>query len=113
MDKDLEQAPDTQESQVDIAPAADNAASRRRFTRNAVIGSAVIFSLGNRAAWGSYRAEDTCVSNAMMASFVANGNQFASLRPGQLRQSRKIRKILRPSNREARYTKAGKTCLKS
>ena len=56
--------------------------SRRRFTRNAVLGGAVLLSLGNRAAWG-YTGNHVgeCMSGPTLASFTLNGNQFASFNP--------------------------------
>lgn len=55
--------------------------NRRRFTRNAVVGSAVIFSLSNRAAWGQ---DVTCMSTSILASFAGNGGlMFASAHPTQ------------------------------
>jgi hypothetical protein len=45
-------------------------ATRRRFARNAIAGSAVLLSLGNRAAWGQ---DITCVSTPTFESFAANG----------------------------------------
>ena len=81
MDKDLENGLDNEEIPAQTDPAAENGTSRRRFTRNAVVGSAVLVSLGNRAAWGQDPGE-TCMSATILASFVANGNKFASMHPG-------------------------------
>lgn len=113
MNKDLDQSPDKQEMQADSAPAEETAGSRRRFTRDALMGSAVIFSLANRSAWGqSEHADDTCMSATMLTSFVANGNQFASLRPGQSQEAAKAEEILRPSNNATRHSHGNKTCVK-
>jgi hypothetical protein len=54
--------------------------SRRRFTRNGIVGSAVIFSLGNRAAWGR-PVTGTCVSPVVWASWTAPNGGF-SAHPG-------------------------------
>ena len=53
--------------------------NRRRFTRNAVVGSSVLLSLGNRAAWG---VTPGCMSVMTLNSFDANSGTFASLPPG-------------------------------
>ena len=55
-------------------------ATRRRFARNAVIGSAVILSLGNRATW-SQDIVGPCISNSIWDSFVM-GNNMISAHPG-------------------------------
>jgi len=52
--------------------------TRRRFTRNGIVGSAVVFSLGNRAAWG--QAEPTCMSTLILESARPDGT-FASTHP--------------------------------
>ncbi|MCB1667784.1 MAG: hypothetical protein R3E73_03670 [Porticoccaceae bacterium] len=36
-----------------LSPVAESRKSRRRFIRSAAVGSAVLLTLGNRAAWGS------------------------------------------------------------
>jgi hypothetical protein len=79
-----------------------------------MVGSAVIFSLGNRAAWAqTEHADDTCVSTALLTSFVANGNQFASLRPGLTAETLKAEEVLRPSNKANRHVHGSKTCVKN
>lgn len=77
MDKDTEHSSETQETRV--SSTAPNA-SRRRFARNAVVGSAVVFTLGNRAAWGGNGNNGggnnaVCLSETTMASMMnyANG----------------------------------------
>jgi hypothetical protein len=48
--------------------------TRRRFARNAVVGGAVLATLGNRAAWGQTECnEDPCLSANAWASFNMNG----------------------------------------
>ena len=47
--------------------------NRRRFTRNAIAGSAVLLSLGNRGAWG----QANCMSVATLNSFNPNTGAFA------------------------------------
>lgn len=113
MDKDLKQGPETQDCQAEKAPAAETGASRRRFARNAVLGSAVIFSLGNRAAWGTVHADDTCVSDSVLASFAANDLRVASARPGRTQEMAKAQEILRPSNDDTRHTHGNQTCIKN
>ncbi|MCB1700807.1 MAG: hypothetical protein H6985_09875 [Pseudomonadales bacterium] len=84
MNKDLEQALDSQDLSAESAPVTQPASSRRRFTRNALVGTAVLASLSNRPAWGGGgdHANDTCLSASLLASFVANdtnrGNALAS-----------------------------------
>jgi hypothetical protein len=54
-----------EDSSVDLESCKEGAvASRRRFTRQAIMGSAVLFSLGNRPAWG--QAE--CISDNLWLS---------------------------------------------
>ena len=69
-----------------VAPASQVAdPSRRRFSRSAIAGSAVLLSLGNRAAWG----QDTigCMSVATLNSFNPSTGMFISApaggKPGQ------------------------------
>jgi len=50
----------------------DAATSRRQFTRQAIMGSAVLFTLGNRPAWGQRSIPDVCISVGLWDS-VANG----------------------------------------
>ena len=72
MDKDVEKDPTLkgdQESRDEKANAP--ASSRRRFTRNALVGGSVIVSLANRPAWGNTAPPDNlrCVSDALFHSF--------------------------------------------
>ena len=55
--------------------------ARRRFTRNAVVGSVVVASLGNRAAWGQ-EATATCMSVSILQSFATTG-AFLSAHPNR------------------------------
>jgi len=71
-------------AEVDSATAessADQGASRRRFTRNALIGGTVLLSLGNRAAWAN-AVPGECLSQETWTSYVTNNYTFASLQPG-------------------------------
>ena len=92
MDKELEQFPGTPDSQAEgSSPGTEapvSSASRRKFTRGAVIGGAVVFSLGNRAAWsvpGNDQGggnDPVCLSAATVASMAAyNNGQRASMSP--------------------------------
>jgi len=45
--------------------------SRRRFTRNALAGGAVLLTLGNRSAWGGGPAVGACVSQNTYVSIAA------------------------------------------
>ena len=70
MDKDVEKDPTLkgdQESRDEKANAP--ASSRRRFTRNALVGSSVVLPLGNRPAWGQIDPLDGCLSVNHFASF--------------------------------------------
>jgi hypothetical protein len=68
---------------------------RRRFTRNAVLGSTAILSLGNRAAWGEAPLTD-CVSAATWGSYDPKGDNpgFLSVQPGQDAKIDKINEVL-------------------
>ena len=66
MDKEMDQSLDTQNAQAVNTPSAQMRASRRRFTRGAVLGGAVVLSLGNRAAWS--QASPVCLSANTLAS---------------------------------------------
>ncbi len=48
---------------------------RRRFTRNMLVGGAVVATLGNRAAWGQTQITGECISAGVFDSFT---NGFAS-----------------------------------
>jgi len=55
--------------------------SRRRFTRQAMVGSAVVFSLANRSAWSSTGEGDLCVSKPFWDSYVSP-DYVVSIAPG-------------------------------
>jgi len=55
---------------------------RRSFSRKAIVGSAVLLSLGNRSAWGQ---ANLCMSVATINSFDPAANMFVSAPSGQLR----------------------------
>ena len=55
---------------------------RRRFSRSALAGSAVLLSLGNRAAWGGGQTVG-CMSVATLNSFDPNTNHFVSAPAGR------------------------------
>jgi hypothetical protein len=113
MEKDVEQHPgETRECPAASAPGTDGVTSRRRFTRNAVASGAVVFTLGNRAAWGAAHPDDICMSSALLTSFVANGNQFASLQPGQTVDVMKAQEILQPGRNGDRHTHGNQTCVR-
>lgn len=61
----------------------DSSQSRRRFTRQAVVGGAVVFSLANRSAWSSDTQGDNCISKGFWDSFAAPG-YVESIAPGNL-----------------------------
>ncbi len=63
-------------------PANDEGQSRRHFTRSAVVGGAVLLTLGNRGAWGAAGtakpANRLCVSQNSWESFIAPGFQISA-----------------------------------
>ncbi len=68
--------------------------SRRRFTRNALAGGAVMLSLGNRAAWG--QMVDDCLSEPTWNSWVNGGDMFVSFdvnNPAQVEKDMKAKNI--------------------
>lgn len=98
--------------------------SRRRFTRGAVVGSAVLLSLGNRAAWGTYsyyggyghkggkgKKDKVCVSQHMLNSFVmGKGNPSAAPNDKQAEELEKFAKYYRRGSRV--WEKGGKYCIR-
>jgi len=61
-----------EDSSVDLESCKEGSvASRRRFTRQAIMGSAVLFSLGNRPAWGNILPG--CISDSIFDSVTAVG----------------------------------------
>lgn len=54
-----------------VVPADDEGKgiSRRKFTRNALVGSAVLLTLGNRSAWGASSNTLMCISTNMLVSY--------------------------------------------
>jgi hypothetical protein len=66
-------------------------ATRRRFAKNAIVGSAVLLSLGNRTAWGRAVPEE-CLSMTTWDSFTDGGFAFASYDPNNASQSDKLTK---------------------
>ena len=81
MDKDVEKDP-TLTGDRESRGGKDNAteSSRRRFTRNALVGGSVVLSLGNRSAWGQIGAPEGCLSVNHFASFDTG---IVSLGPNQ------------------------------
>ena len=61
--------------------AEDKGTSRRKFTRNALVGSAVLLTLGNRSAWGADVVK-ACISTNVLVSY-ANGQASAVARHEQ------------------------------
>jgi len=82
MDKEMDQSLETQNAQAVDTPAGQAGASRRKFTRGAVLGGAVVLSLGNRAAWST--EVPVCLSANTLASaqnYLAAGGVHASMSP--------------------------------
>lgn len=102
--------------QDDLAQTAldsESSASRRRFTRNAVVGSAVLFSLGNRAAWGEATNTGVCLSAGVTSSLAAyEAGGVASLAAGSEAEIARYNERLRalPGNFE-NVEADGSTCV--
>ncbi len=97
--------------------------SRRKFTRNVTVGSAVLLSLGNRAAWGSYGGGShflgkgkkggkivACVSQQVWASFYKGA---ASMAPNT-KHSKEIKKFAKYYGKRGSKTfeKGRQICVK-
>ncbi|WP_157976442.1 hypothetical protein [Parahaliea mediterranea] len=105
MDKDLDSQQDTGASPGAAPASAAQGQSRRRFTRSAAIGGAVVLTLGNRVAWGGGDrhgdgGKKVCVSQHVWDSYV-NGDGSASSAPTdeQRREVEKFKKYLEKSDR--------------
>ena len=74
--------------------------ARRRFTRHAVVGSAVVLSLGNRAAWGA-KEIGPCLSVSIWHSITgADANDFAmSASPDHVEKAQDIYRVLNDTDR--------------
>lgn len=80
MDSDFDNQDSEQStSVVDDSPVAGQ--SRRRFTRSAAVGSAVLLTLGNRAAWGTFNHggghNKLCISQRTWDSYTAGTASIA------------------------------------
>ena len=66
-DKDFDQqiSDNTEESVTEVAERSG--LSRRKFTRNVLVGSAVLLTLSNRSAWGT--KEVICASASLLESY--------------------------------------------
>ena len=76
--------------------------SRRKFTRNALVGSAVLLTLSNRSAWGATK----CISTNLLVSY-ANGQASA---PNNSEQQLEINDYYNNYNGEEQYTDGDNTC---
>ena len=83
---------DSEKDRIDSAAAPQDAAtealpdpSRRRFSRGALVGSAVLLSLGNRAAWGTGGYPIGCMSLTTLNSFNPHTGMFVSAPSGAIR----------------------------
>lgn len=86
-----------------LAPAEQpQLTDRRHFSRAALIGSAVLLSLGNRAAWGGGSQTLGCMSVATLNSFNPNTNMFISAPAGRpehnAQMAAEIHRISNPPN---------------
>ena len=57
--------------------------SRRKFTRNALVGSAVLLTLSNRGAWGA--TITTCISTNLLVSYTNGQASSVANNPDQQR----------------------------
>lgn len=75
---------------------------RRRFSLTALAGSAVLLSLGNRAAWGGGNQVMGCMSVATLNSFNPNTNMFISAPAGRpehnAQMAAEIHRVSNPPN---------------
>lgn len=55
--------------------------TRRKFTRNILLGSAVLLTLSNKTAWGGL--QERCISTQLWDSFTNGGRSFESFNPAQ------------------------------
>lgn len=83
-DSGLEQTDDLLESAGHV-----QGTNRRRFSRSAIVGSAVLLSLGNRAAWGG-GATVGCMSVATLNSFNPSTGHFVSAPAGRPEHNEKL-----------------------
>lgn len=86
----LDDSPEQRRERAGNSPSARHApeqpanASRRRFSRGAIAGSAVLLSLGNRAAWGGGTVHVVgCMSLATLNSFNPETGMFVSAPGGR------------------------------
>jgi hypothetical protein len=96
MDKQIDQSPDTQNTQAVNAPPAQAGASRRKFTRGALLGGAVVISLGNRAAWS--QEAPACImsatgAGALQASARAYLTRGGSVSPATLNEIERFQNL--------------------
>ena len=116
MDKELDKR---QEADADPPAGEMHGQSRRRFTRSAAIGGAVVLTLGNRVAWGggdhhNDGGKKVCVSQHVWDSFV-NGGGSASSAPtdDQLDEVKKFKKYLKKSGGSYELNdRKGKYCVR-
>lgn len=66
-----------------VARPAVTDPSRRKFSRHAIAGSAVLLSLGNRAAWGGATGNAGCMSVMTLNSFNPETGMFVSAPAGR------------------------------
>ena len=88
MDKDSkkDRSDDVVAAPQDAARDALQDPSRRRFSRGAIAGGAVLLSLGNRAAWGTGGGHPIgCMSLTTIASFNPTTGMFVSAPSGVIR----------------------------
>ena len=78
--------------------------SRRKFTRNVLVGSAVLLTLSNRSAWGA--TITTCISTNLLVSY-ANGLASA---PNNPEQQLEINNYINNYPGKGEYTNGELTC---
>tara|TARA_R110002110_G_scaffold91264_2_gene237398 strand:+ start:2441 stop:2809 length:369 start_codon:yes stop_codon:yes gene_type:complete len=101
MDNKVDKELVTQAPETDGEGVTGAATSRRKFTRQAVVGSAVLFSLSNRPVW-STTVKEQCVSVGFLNSVgFASGHPDAEQKIADIEKD--LAKIQRKAERRKRW----------
>ena len=115
MEKDLDNSVERGEVVANTEESGAANTNRRRFTRNAIVGSAVMLTLGNRAAWGDGTGGDApvqCVSTPTLLSYRAFGENFSSAHPQAMQDDIKdFENLSKQTNKYREVSEADETCL--
>ena len=102
--KDFEQEMTSSDEVLVPKDSESKGTSRRKFTRNALVGGAVLLTLSNRSAWGA--TITTCISTNLLVSY-ANG-QASALNNSD--QQLEINNYYNNYNGEKEYINGDNTC---